>query len=139
MLGRKTYSQEELDRGRSAIDRQLTRYRALVDDLPAGSTSRADFEAEFLNNLVLVLDRFYVHRLRGVAGKDTNPLNEVAMIAESVVVADGVLTSGTIAKYVPEKAVVQLKVGDRIRLSLDDVERLAAAFFAELERRYLEA
>lgn len=139
MLGRKTYSQEELDRGRSAIDRQLARYRALVDDLPAGSTSRADFEAEFLNNLVLVLDRFYVHRLRGVAGKDTNPLNEVAMIAESVVVADGVLTSGTIAKYVPEKAVVQLKVGDRIRLSLDDVERLAAAFFAELERRYLEA
>jgi hypothetical protein len=138
MLGRKTYTKEELDHGRKAVDRQLASYKALVGEVPDGSTALADFEADFLNNLVLVLDRFYVHRLRGVAGKDTNPLNEVAMIAESVVTNDGVLTANGV-KYVPEKAVVQLKVGDRIRLSLDDVERLAAAYFTELEGRYGEA
>jgi hypothetical protein len=138
MLGRKTYTREELDHGRRAIDRQLSRYKALAAEVPGDSTALADFEPELLNNLVLVLDRFYVHRLRGVAGKDTNPLNEVAIIAESVVSHGGVLTAGNGVKYVPERAVVQLKVGDRIRLSLDDVERLAAAFFTELERRYAE-
>jgi hypothetical protein len=139
MLGRKTYTNEELDHGKKAIDRQISLYKAVVGELPDGSTALADFEADFLNNLVVALDRFYVHRLRGVAGKDTNPLNEVAMIAESVVTNDRVLAAGNGVKYVPEKAVVQLKVGDRIRLSLDDVERLAAAFFTELEGRYAEA
>jgi hypothetical protein len=138
MLGRKTYTQEELDHGRTAIDRQLAVYKTLVDELPSGSTSRADFEAAFLNNLTLVLDRYYVHRVRAVAGKDGNPLNEVEMIAESLMNNDGVLQAHTVLKYLPEQAVVQLKVGDRIRLSLDDFERLSSAFFAELERRFVQ-
>ena len=138
MLGRKTYTQEELDHGRTAIDRQLTVYKTLVGELPSGSTSRADFEATFLNNLTLVLDRYYVHRVRAVAGKDANPLNEVEMIAESLMNNDGILQASTVLKYVPEQAVVQLKVGDRIRLSLDDFERLSSAYFAELERRFVQ-
>lgn len=31
------------------------------------------FEALFFNNMTLVLDRYFVHRLRMVTGKDGNP------------------------------------------------------------------
>jgi hypothetical protein len=37
------------------------------------------FEVLFFNNMALVLDRYFVHRLRMVTGKDGNPLNEVEM------------------------------------------------------------
>jgi hypothetical protein len=138
MLGRNSYTKEELDHGRTAIDHQLSVYKTLVGELSGESTALADFEAVFFNNLTLVLDRYYVHRVRAVAGKDGNQLNEVEMITDSVMNNDGVLKAHTVLKYVPEQAVVQLKVGDRIRLSLDDFERLSSAFFAELERRFVE-
>jgi hypothetical protein len=32
---------------------------------------------------------------------------------------------------------VKLSIGDQIRLTADEFERLSAAFFAELERRFL--
>jgi len=33
--------------------------------------------------MAMVLDRYFVHRLRVVTGKDGNPLNEVEMICDS--------------------------------------------------------
>jgi hypothetical protein len=48
-----------------------------------------------------------------------------------------VLRGNNVIKYVPDEAVVKLKVGDRIRLTEKDFERLSAAFFAELERKFL--
>jgi hypothetical protein len=40
-------------------------------------------------------------------------------------------------KLTPERSVVKLHVGDPIRLTEAEFERLCAAFFAELERRFL--
>jgi hypothetical protein len=37
----------------------------------------------------------------------------------------------------PDQSVVKLRIGDRIRLTADEFERLSVAFFAELERRFL--
>jgi hypothetical protein len=37
------------------------------------------FETLLFNNMILVLDRNFVHRLRMVIGKDGNPLNEVEL------------------------------------------------------------
>jgi hypothetical protein len=34
--------------------------------------------------------------------------------------------------------VVKLNLGDRIQLTADDFERLSAAFFEELKRRFLQ-
>lgn len=73
-----------------------------------------------------------------VAGKDGNPLNEVELICDSLMNNDGVLRGNNVIKYVPDQSVVKLNLGDRIQLTADDFERLSAAFFEELERRFLQ-
>jgi hypothetical protein len=42
-----------------------------------------------------------------------------------------------VIKHVPTESVLKLEIGDRIRLTADDFERLATAFFADLERTFL--
>lgn len=87
--------------------------------------------------MALVLDRLYVHRVRMVTGKDGNPLNEVELLYESLMNNDGILRGSSAIKYVPEDSVLGLKVGDLIRLTSGQFERLSTAFFAELERKFL--
>jgi hypothetical protein len=89
--------------------------------------------------MVLVLDRLYVHRFAGpkYEGKDGNPLNEVRIIADSLMTNGGVMRADNQIKLPPEKSVVGLDVGDTIKLGEDDFERLAGAFFTELEKRFL--
>lgn len=142
MLGRKDYSQEELRHARSAIDQQLARYRALVTAIEGETTdgkvrsSLTDFEGVFFNNLTLVLDRYFVHRLRGVTGKDGNPLNEVELICDSLMNNNGIMRSNNVIKYVADQSVAKLEVGDQIQLTVAQFEQLSAAFFADLERKF---
>lgn len=87
-------------------------------------------------NLVLALDRRFVHRVRLLTGKDSNPLNEVELLADSLMDNDGVLRTGPVVRYKPAETVLGLAPGDRITLTADRFEQLAKAFFAELERRF---
>jgi hypothetical protein len=69
-LGRKNYTREELDRGRAAIREQLAVYEKLTKATAAEQAANSGteaFESLFFNNLTLVLDRYFVHRLRTVA------------------------------------------------------------------------
>jgi hypothetical protein len=139
MLGRKTYTQEEFDQAKKAIDQQLRAYNGLAKAVNgAASVGGAldAFEPLFFNNLTLALDRFFVHRLRMVAGKDGNPLNEVALLADSLITEQGLLRTGNV-KYVPEQSVLGLEPGEEIRLTRDQFERLSKAFFGELQARFL--
>jgi hypothetical protein len=141
MLGRKTYTQEEFDGARTAIDRQLAAYRRLETAVAATGDAETRsaleaFEPLFCNNMALVLDRHFVHRVRLVTGNDGNPLNEVELLGESLI-SDGVLRRSTVIKLVPEDSVTGLRAGDRIALTAAQFERLADAFFAELERRFV--
>jgi hypothetical protein len=129
MLGRKDYTAEELDHARTAVAQQLAAYHKAKG--PAG------FEALYFNNMTVVLDRYFVHRVRAVTGKDANPLNEVELIVESLMNNDGVLQGSSVLKYVAEQSVTQLKIGDRIQLTADQFERLSAAFLAELEQKFV--
>ncbi|MET0955976.1 MAG: hypothetical protein ABWY68_08485 [Cryobacterium sp.] len=137
MLGRKTYTHDEINSARFALAEQLTAYGTLVAETN-GETAQAalaDFEPLFFNNLVLVLDRFFVHRVRAVTGKDSNPLNEVELIAESLLTNNAVLRGNAVIKYVPANTVVQLEIGDDIRLTTAEFDRLSTAFLAEIEAR----
>ena len=143
MLGRSTYTREEFDQSKAAISAQLAVYKALVKtangktaDKKVGAALDA-FEPMFFNNLTLALDRFFVHRVRPVAGKDGNPLNEVEMICDSLMNNNGVLRESKVIKLIPEKSVAKIQFGDPIRLSAEQFERLSAAFFVELERKFL--
>jgi hypothetical protein len=145
MLGRKKYTQEEIDQGKAALDRQLAAYKQLVKAAAGATTDDriaaavAAFEALFFNNMTLVLDRYFVHRLPGAdyEGKDGNPLNEVRIICDSLINNHGIMRGDRQIKLTPERSVVKLNIGDPIRLTEEEFERLSEAFFAELERRFL--
>jgi hypothetical protein len=88
MLGRKTYTPDEIECAREALARQLAAYDELVRAANEAADAKVSaaiesFQALFFNNLVLVLDRYFVHRLPGAdyEGKDGNPLNEVRLVS----------------------------------------------------------
>ena len=141
MLGRKTYTQEELDGCRTAIGEQLGAYRHLAAAVagadPDTKAALEAFEPRFFNNLTLALDRYFVHRVRLVTGNDGNPLNEVELLSDSLISNGGVLRRSNVIKLVPEESVAKVAVGEQIALGADDFERLSAAFFAEIERRFI--
>lgn len=144
MLGRKNYTKDEIDHAEASVAEQVAAYTSLTGGAIAGEVTGKkvfaaleDFEPLFFGNMVLVLDRYFVHRIRAVTGKDGNPLNEVEIIADSLMNNDGILRGISVLKYVSGQSVLKLEIGDRIRVSADDFERLSAAFFAELRSRFL--
>jgi hypothetical protein len=142
MLGRKDYTQGELDQARAAIDRQLVAYREVADAVnnvsdPGVTLALAALEPVLFHNMVLVLDRYFVHRLRTITGKDGNPLNEVELLTDSLMNNDGLLRLGNVVKYKPEESVLGLTAGERISVTADQFDQLATAFFADLEAKFL--
>ncbi|WP_043825514.1 hypothetical protein [Rhodococcus opacus] len=143
MLGRKNYTQEEIDHAEASVAEQLAVYTSLTGAIAGEVTGKKvfasleDFEPLFFGNMVLALDRYFVHRVRAVTGKDGNPLNEVEIIADSLMNNGGVLRGINVLAYVPGGSVLKLEIGDPIRVGADDFTRLSAAFFAELRSRFL--
>ena len=143
MLGRKNYKQQELDQCKETIQKQLAAYKRLVKAIDGNAADKKTasalrtFEPLFFNNLTLALDRYFVHRLRTVTGKDSNPLNG-ELLSDSLINNEGVLRANNVIKYDPDESVVKLQVGDATKLTESDFERLSSAFFRELERRFVE-
>jgi hypothetical protein len=144
MLGRKDYRQEELDHARGAIKQQLAAYKKLVKALngagedPKVQSALEDFEPLLFNNMTLVLDRYFVHRLRMTSGKDGNPINEVELLSDSLMNNDAELRGDNVIKYIPDESVLKLEVGDRIRINAAQFERLSKAFLAELDAKFVK-
>ena len=139
MLGRTTYTLDEINSARFAMAAQLTAYATLANET-SGDTALAaldDFEPLFFNNLVLALDRYFVHRVRAVSGRNGNPLNEVELLADSLMNNNAVLRGNSVVAYTPAASIVKLELGDDIRLTAAEFADLADAFFAELEARFL--
>ena len=145
MQGRKNYTKEEIEQGRTAISQQLAAFKelAVAADGAAGETTTRSalepFEALFFNNMTLVMDRYFVHRLAGAdyEGKDGNPLNEVRIVADSLINNNGAMRGDKQIKLAPERSVLGLRVGDSIKVNGEQFERLSTAFFDELEHRFL--
>jgi hypothetical protein len=87
MLGMKSYPQGYIDACRKRIDADVAAYGSATAKMRNGKTPDSTFEAfevTFFNNMVLLLDYFFVHRLTGIEGKDGNPLIEVRVICNSL-------------------------------------------------------
>ena len=142
MLGRNTYTQEELAAARGTINAQVVAYKKLAQAVEksgdaTAQTALENFEPLLFNTMTLALDRPFVHRVRNVSGKDSNPVNEVELITDSLMNDAGVLSSGTVIKYEPEETVLKLDVGERIALRRAQFEKLAKAFYAEIEHKFM--
>jgi hypothetical protein len=135
MLGRKNYTHAEIDTARIVIERQLAAYDQVV--AKSTGTARDEFDAIFFNQLLLALDRPFVHRIRPVTGKDGNPLNEVEMLCDSLMNHAGVLQASKVIKLVPSTSVTGIEFGASIQLDRDQFGRVATAFFDELQTRFL--
>jgi hypothetical protein len=85
---------------------------------------------------VLLLEHLFVHRMRGNEGKDGNPLNEVRLLAESILTNDGVLEVPASIKLRPDTSVTGLAAGDRIVLDGPQLRGLGQAYFQELRIRF---
>jgi hypothetical protein len=142
MLGRKDYNPEELAGAKSVVKEQLAAYRKLakaVDETsdPKATAALAALEPLLFNNMALALDRYFVHRIRKVTGKDGNPINELELVSDSLMNNGGVLRGNTVIDYVPEESVLKLEPGDRIQLSADQFQRFSDAFLADLESKFV--
>jgi hypothetical protein len=138
--GRKDFTHEEIDRARAAVNRQLAAYRTLAAAVTAAgdedaATALAELEPIVFDHMVLALDRFFVAREREVTGTATTPLDELELLAGSVMVSDGVLRTDTEVAYDPGAAVLGLQPGDRLTLTADRFEELADAVLSDLEAR----
>jgi hypothetical protein len=129
MLAVKSYPEEYAAQCRAQFD-AIVKGFAAVDRFPG------ELEARVFNELVLALDNRFCHRMRGQEGKDGNPLNEVRMLAASIMNGDAVLAADSTIKYVPERAILGYSIGDRIALNAAGFGRLATAFLDEIGRKF---
>src|SRR5712691_4557665 len=114
MLGMKTYKRDYIKACRARVDADVRAYRKQV-----GKTPSEAFEERFFNDEVLLLDYMFVHRLTGIEGKDGNPLNEVRVLCNSILLHRGQLQVDRLAgapksavaslTLLPEKSVLKLK------------------------------
>ncbi len=99
MLGMKTYSQDYIDDCRSKAESGVAAYRHLLaaakkhSDDKALSSAIEELETAFFSNMLLNLDYFFVHRLAGIEGKDGNPLNEVRILSNSILLNHGIMAT----------------------------------------------
>jgi hypothetical protein len=133
MLGVRTYDPAYVDACRRHIETAAVAVASLME-AARGDTDGA--EATLLNNLVIVLDAQFVHRLRAVEGKDGNPLNEVRLLAASLLTNNGRMLADKQIKLDPASSLLGHAVGDEIRLTQPDFARLAQAYFAEIDKRF---
>ena len=140
----KEYDRDYIDGCRSRVESQTSMFREVAQaardhgdaDLSGLEGALESLEFEYFNNMLLVLEGYFVHRLRGVEGKDGNALNEVRVLARSLMENGGTVMEDTQIPLDPDRSVLGLRVGEPVRLTLQQYTRLSDAFFREIERRF---
>ena len=144
MLGMREYEQDYIDACRSRVETQVAMFREVAQaardhgdaDVSSLEGALESLEYEYFNNMLLVLDGYFVHRLRGVEGKDGNALNEVRVYARSLMENGGTVMADPQIPLDPGRTVLGLSVGDPITLTVQQYSRLSNAFFREIESKF---
>jgi hypothetical protein len=138
MLSMSTYPMDHVERCRAWVGASLSAYDALASTARGGGGGAgvAAFEPRYLEAVLLALDGWFCHRSRTLEGKDGNPLNEVRVLASSLILQAGVMTVDKAIKLRPDASVLGIEAGERIALTPDGLARLADAFLASIEQTY---
>lgn len=135
MLAVKYYASDYIQKCKSKIEAEVSVYQKLISSINNDEVLTV-FEHRYFNNLVLILDRIFVHRMKGQEGKDGNPLNEVRVLCDSIIDYNGMLTKDKTIKLDPEKSILKYQVGDQIKLTMKEFEQLSDAFFEEIHKKF---
>ena len=103
-----------------------------------GGQRRADGRRQRRRSLasVVALEGWFVHRLRGVEGRDGNALNEVRLLALGVTENGGYFPSAHGIRWQSAMSVTGYRAGDRIRLSEAVFSRLAGVFLDGIAAKF---
>jgi hypothetical protein len=145
MLCVNNYSKKYIDECRLKVEDLIVSYRNLINTITKQNVQDEirlnaaieSFESVFFNNMVMVLDNYFIHRSRAIEKKDGNPLNEVRVLCNSMMNNDNIMAADSTIKLNPVKSILKYQPGDEIRLTEEDFEQLSAAFFDEIESKYL--
>lgn len=142
MLSKKTYPKEYIEGCVIKIEMDISEFDYLLKTIKEAKINSKEalisFEHRYFNNMVLVLEALFIHRMRGKEGKDGNPLNEVRMLSNSIMENSGKMDEEKSIKYKPELSVLKYQIGDDIKLTQLDFVKLSNAFFDDLKSKYLE-
>jgi hypothetical protein len=130
--GRNTYTSDEIESCRDNCDSLLAAWAA-------NDVEDTTLESLVFGQAVVVLHTWFGHRAPDLEGDDANPMNEVRVIADSIVDNDAVLRVQGPITWVAERTVLRLAVGDPVEVTANGFERLAAAYIAAIEATYPEA
>ncbi|MEO8683501.1 MAG: hypothetical protein ABI414_01535 [Devosia sp.] len=139
MLAVTSYPEVYVQLTAAKIDEQLAAYAALAAAVKGNAKAEAALAAfgpGHFNAMLLALDHHFMHRMRGAEGKDGNPLNEVRMLGDAIMESDGVLKANSTIKYRAEKSVAGIGVGETVLLDAGTFGKLAAAYVAEIGKRF---
>ncbi len=144
MLGMKEYEQDYIDACRSRVESQVVMFHEVAQaardhgdaDVSHLEGALESLEYEYFNNMLIVLDGYFVHRLRGVEGKDGNALNEVRVLARSLTENGGTVMADPQIRLDPAHSVLGLEVGAPITLTLQQYRRISDAFLREIENKF---
>lgn len=137
MLGRNSYSAAQIAACRKDMAEMAGAWRAVA--ARSEPKAREEAEAQVFNQMVVALEGWFVHRLRGVEGKDGNPMNEVRLLAQGVTAQNGWFPEDKTIHWRPEASITGYAPGDRIRLDERTFSRLAGAFLDAVAARFTEA
>ena len=129
MLAVTKYPADYIASVRALIDERVAGFRKLGDVPP-------DVATAFYADLVLVLELAFVHRQRKDEGKDGNPLNELRLLAVSLLTNGGRMVDGKPLKVRPDTSVLGYAEGDVIAVTEGDFARLAEGVYAEVTKRF---
>ena len=144
MLGTKEYDQEYIDACRSRVETQVVMFHEVAQaardhgdaDVSHLEGALESLEYEYFNNMLIVLDGYFVHRLRGVEGEDGNALNEVRVLVRSLMENGGTVMADPQIRLDPARSVLGLEVGAPITLTLQKYRRISDAFLREIENKF---
>ena len=134
MLGRQTCPSAQITACRAEMTAMAATWRAVAKTSQAAA--RVEAEVQVFNQMAVALEARFVHRLRGVEGKDGNPMHELRLLALGVTTNGSYFPSDHSLTWQPEASVTGYRAGDKIRLSEAVFSRLVPAYLDAVATKF---